>query len=207
MISTNDDSLGTCQGYERTIPTHPHRSLDCDRVTSTEVGVYGKRSWCGVTVSQTSPATLSHEPLELRSPGTPPPPPCSLPLWSAQELPTGTSFAEETVRDAWNQTEACSNPVIKILHWMLILWNKPNDFAACLISNSDEKPKSIQQNGSTLYTMRAAGRKVHQCGGAAREKKKWREGVLYYKVRHWSQIFALCWVWKLHTAAKWGRLW
>lgn len=164
---TSYDSLGTCQGYEMTIPTHPHCSLDCDSVTSTEVSVYGKRSWWGIAVSQTSPTTLSHEPLELRSPGSPPPPPCSLPLWSAQELPMGTGFAREPVRDAWNQTEACSNPVIKILHWMLILWKKPNDFAACLISKSDEKPKSIQQNGSTLYTMRAAGREVHQCGGAA----------------------------------------
>lgn len=41
----------------------------------------------------------------------------------------------------------------------------------------------------------AAGRKVHQCGGAAWEKKE----VLYYKARHRSQIFSLCWVWKLHT--------
>lgn len=86
--------------------------------------------------------------LELRSPGMPPSPPRSLPLWSALELPMGTSLAEETVRDAWNQTEACWNPVIKTLHWMLILWKKPNDFTACLISESDEKPKSIQQNGS-----------------------------------------------------------
>lgn len=154
-------------------PTHPRCSADHDSVTSTEVGVYGKRSWCGFTVSQTSPTTLSREPLELRSPGMPPPPPCSLPLWSALELPMRTSLAEETVRDAWNQTEACSNPVIKILHWMLILWKKPNDFTACLISESDEKPKSIQQNGPTLYTMWAAGRKVHQCGGAAGEKKIW----------------------------------
>lgn len=120
-------------------------------------------------------------------------------------ITNGDRFTKEPVRDAWNQTEACSNPVIKILHWMLILWKKPNDFAACLISKSDEKPKSIQQNGSTLYTMQAAGRKVHQCGGAAGEKKM--ERVLYYKARHWSQIFALCWVWKLHTAAKCRRLW
>lgn len=54
---------------------------------------------------------------------------------------------------------------------MLILWKKPNDFTACLISESDEKPKSIQQKGSTLYAMWAAGRKVHQCGGAAAGKK------------------------------------
>ncbi|KAI4823456.1 hypothetical protein KUCAC02_012039 [Chaenocephalus aceratus] len=36
------------------------------------------------------PTTLSHEPLELRSPGMLPPPPRSLPLWSALELPMGT---------------------------------------------------------------------------------------------------------------------
>lgn len=124
--------------------------------------------------------------VELLSPRLPPPPfPMSLWNWDllerrhhrrahyhcgrAQELPTGTGFAKEPVRDAWNQTEASYNPVIKILHWMLILWKKPNDFAACLISKSDEKPKSIQQNRSTLYTMQAAGRKVHQCGGAAGE--------------------------------------
>lgn len=135
-----------------------------------------------------------------------PPPPFPMSLWSCDLLECchhrrahyhcgqpwnyqrGTSLAEETVRDAWNQTKACSNPVIKILHWMLILWKKPNDFTGCLISESDEKPKSIQQNGSTLYTIWAAGRKVHQCGGAAREKKN---EVLYYKARHWSQIFAL----------------
>ncbi|KAI9530814.1 hypothetical protein NQZ68_000305 [Dissostichus eleginoides] len=49
---------------------------------------------------KTSPTTLSHEPLELRSPGMLPPPPRSLPLWSALELPMGTSLAGETVRDA-----------------------------------------------------------------------------------------------------------
>lgn len=38
--------------------------------------------------------------LELRVPGLWPPPPCSLPLWSALELPTGTSLTEETVRVA-----------------------------------------------------------------------------------------------------------
>lgn len=114
-------------GVRDDCPTHPHWSLDHDCVTSTEVDVYGKRSQCGFTVSQTSPTTLSHEPLELRTPGLQPSPPCSLPLWSALELPTGT------VRVAWNQTEACSNPVIKILFWMLILWKKPNDFTACLL--------------------------------------------------------------------------
>lgn len=133
-------------GVRDDCPTHPHWSLDHDCVTSTEVDVYGKRSQFGFTVSQTSPTTLSHEPLELRTPGLQPSPPCSLPLWSALELPTGT------VRVAWNQTEACSNPVIKILFWMLILWKKPNDFTACLLffSESHGKPKSIQQNGSAL---------------------------------------------------------
>lgn len=158
--------------------THPRCLPDHDCVTSQEVGVYGKRSWCGFTVSQTSPTTLSHECLELQSSGIPPQPPCSLPLWSALELPMGNSFTEETVKDAWNQTKACSNPVIKILHWMLILWKKPNDFTACLISESDEKPKSIQQNGSTLYRVYAAEIKVHQCGGVAGQKKS---EVLYYK--------------------------
>lgn len=158
--------------------THPCCLPDHDCVTSQEVGVYGKRSWCGFTVSQTSPTTLSHECLELQSSGIPPQPPCSLPLWSALELPMENSFTEETVKDAWNQTKACSNPVIKILRWMLILWKKPNDFTACLISESDEKPKSIQQNGSTLYRVYAAEIKVHQCGGVAGQKKS---EVLYYK--------------------------
>lgn len=145
---------------------------------------------CGFSVSQTSPATLSHEPRELRSPGTLPPAPCSLPLWSALELPMRTGLAEETVRDAWNQTEACSNPVIKILRWMLILWKKPNDFTACLISESDEQPESIQQNGSTLYTICAAGRKSASMWGSGRRRRK-GGAVLYYKARHWSQIFVL----------------
>lgn len=70
-----------------------------------------------------------------------------------------------------NQSEACSNPVIKILHWMLILWKKPNDFTACLISEPDEKPKPIQQNESTVHNMGCLKKSVSMWGSSRR--KKW----------------------------------
>lgn len=82
------------------------------------------------------------------------------------------------------------NPVIKILHRMLILWKKPNDFTACLISESDEEPKSIQQNGPTLHNMGCWKKSASMWGSGQKRRKKKKE-ALYYKTRHWSQIFPL----------------
>lgn len=104
-------------------------------------------------------------------------------LWNYQR---GPASAREQRRLPETRPGPCSNPVIKIPLWMLILWKKPNDFSACFISEADEKPKSIQQKGSTPIL--TAGRKVNQSmwGGQQRKKKRgvvlqWERAVSFKK--------------------------
>ena len=139
---------------------HPRCSADHENEASAEAGIYVREITMWIHCLPDFPrhpfpwGRWSWDPLERCHHS------CSLPLWSALELPTGTSRASETVRGgSKNQAEAYANPVIKILQWMLILWKKPNHFIVCLISEAGEEPKSIQQNRSTLDTVLGHGRK------------------------------------------------
>lgn len=113
---------------------------------------------------------------------------CSLPLWSALELPMGSSYAEETVRDAWNQTSASSNPVIKILHWMLILWKKPKRLYSMHYFRVWWEAKIHSAKWIQPVQSLFCWRKSTSMWGSGRRK---RSKVLYYAARHCSQTFVL----------------
>ena len=84
--------------------THPRGSADHENEASAEAGVYDKRDYGVDPLSpRLPPPPFPMRPLELGSPGMLPPL-CSLPLWSALELPTGTSRASETVRGRLEKT-------------------------------------------------------------------------------------------------------
>lgn len=151
-------------------PTHHHCFPDHDRVTCTEADVYAKQimmwihclpdfphhpfPWVfGVAISwNTATAMLI---TTVVSPG----------ITNEEQLRREKCGMPET------RPRPILNPVIKILHWMLILWKKPNDLTACLNSEFDEMPKSIQQNGSTHGSgcskksahAGVAGKKVKYC--------------------------------------------